>query len=227
MRRGRPSPALALALRDTDALIGELIDALRTHRLLESTLVVLTAKHGNGPIDPARLHHVARSQLARIVGTAAGAALAHITSDDVALIWLRTPDPITTQRVADALQRQAGSLGIDEILWGPTLAQHLDLHGDGRRRPDLVVIPRAGVIYAAEDDDKRAEHGGFSDDDRHVALLLSNPLRFPSAGRNDSPVGTVQVAPTMLAALGLDPARLQALARTPVRVLPGAGFAAP
>jgi hypothetical protein len=224
---GRPSPALALALHDTDALIGQMMDALRAQRLTDSTLVVLTAKHGNGPIDPARLRHVGRDALARVVRPAAGPALAQITSDAVALIWFKAPDSGLARRVAAALQRHAASLGIREVLSGVTLAQRLHLQGDGRRRPDLVVIPRPGVIYTAADDDKRAEHGGFSDDDRHVALLLSNPLRFPTAISSERPVATVQVAPTMLAALGLDPARLQALVRQPVPVLPGSGFAAP
>lgn len=224
---GRPSAALALALQDTDALIGELTDALRARRLTDSTLVVLTAKHGNGPIDPARLRHVTRAALERTVRTAAGPALAQITSDAVALIWFKAPDPGLARRVAAALQRHAASLGIREVLGGVALAQRLNLQGDGRRRPDLVVIPHPGVIYTAANDDKRAEHGGFSDDDLHVALLLSNPLRFPAAVSSERPVATVQVAPTMLAALGLDPARLQALARQPVRVLPASGFAAP
>jgi hypothetical protein len=223
---GRPSAALALALRDTDALIGSLVQALRTHGLLDSTLVALTAKHGNGPIDPARRRLVARTELVGAVRAAAGTHLAHITSDAVALIWLDEPDARTIEGVAAALASQRAVLGIEEVLHGPALVQAFGLGAGGTRRPDLVIVPRPGVIYAAAGDDKRAEHGGFSDDDRHVALLLSNPLRFPAARRSDRPVGTAQVAPTMLAALGLNPQQLEAVQRQSVPLLPGAGFSA-
>ena len=219
---GRPGDALALALMDTDTLIGELVQALRDHQLLDETLVVVTAKHGNGPVDSARLHRVSRALLERTVADAAGANLGQVTSDAVALIWLKASGPAATRQVVDALNRQAGALGIDRVLWGPSLAVALSADRQaGRRRPDIVVVPHPGVIYAGAGDDKRAEHGGFSDDDRDVALLLSNPVWFAAPRHDDTPVGTVQVAPTLLLALGLDPARLQAVRQQHVHPLPG------
>ncbi|HEX3765412.1 MAG TPA: hypothetical protein VHW23_42245, partial [Kofleriaceae bacterium] len=90
------------------------------------------------------------------------------------------------------------------------------------RTPDLVVQPQHGTIYSLSTK-KFAEHGGFTDDDAHVALLVSHPaLRRASI---DRPVRTKQVAPTILRALGLDPARLQAVRREGTQVLPGLGFA--
>jgi len=47
------------------------------------------------------------------------------------------------------------------------------------------------------------EHGGFNEDDTHVAILLSHP-DFDRLSINAA-VATTQIAPTILEALGLDP----------------------
>lgn len=69
---------------------------------------------------------------------------------------------------------------------------------------------------------KLAEHGGFSRDDTNVMMLVSNP----SFERKvvTSPVETMQVAPTILKALGVDPNALQAVRIEGTRVLPGLDF---
>ena len=54
--------------------------------------------------------------------------------------------------------------------------------------------------------------------DRHVALLLSNPLL--SARHVNTTVLTQQVAPTILKSLDLDPDRLDAVRKERIPVLP-------
>ena len=66
---------------------------------------------------------------------------------------------------------------------------------------------------------KIAEHGGFSEDDTHVALLLSNPGL--QARQIKSPVETMQVAPTILWVLGLDTQSLKAVRLEHTAILPG------
>jgi hypothetical protein len=53
-------------------------------------------------------------------------------------------------------------------------------------------------------------------------MLLSNPSF--SAGTVTSPVETYQIAPTILAALGLDPGSLQSVQEEGTQVLPGLGL---
>jgi hypothetical protein len=53
-------------------------------------------------------------------------------------------------------------------------------------------------------------------------MLLSNPNI--SAGTVTSPVETTQIAPTILAALGLDPNKLMAVQEEHTQVLPGLGL---
>ena len=69
---------------------------------------------------------------------------------------------------------------------------------------------------------KVAEHGGFANDDTNVIMLVSNP-KFKSS-TVVTPVETMQVAPTILPALGLDPNALQAVQMEGTQVLPELQF---
>ena len=70
------------------------------------------------------------------------------------------------------------------------------------RTLDIVVTPNYGVVYTVSNK-KQEAHGGFSHDDTNVIMLLSNPSF--TAATISSPVETIQVAPTVLKALGLNP----------------------
>jgi hypothetical protein len=85
------------------------------------------------------------------------------------------------------------------------------------RTPDIIVTPNVGVTYSGSTA-KLAEHGGFAHDDTNVMLLLSNSSCAPQTVRAE--VGTVQVAPTILEALGLDPSALSAVLAEGTSVLP-------
>src|ERR1700686_271362 len=86
------------------------------------------------------------------------------------------------------------------------------------RTPDIVVQPNVGVVYTGSAS-KQSEHGGFAQDDTNVILLLSNPRIKPATVT--SFVETTQVAPTILAILGLDPNKLTAVQAEGTPVLPG------
>ena len=92
------------------------------------------------------------------------------------------------------------------------------LYGDpfsNSRVPDFIAITTHGAICTGGS--KLAEHGGFSNDDRNVALMLSSPrLRqenLPTVSY------TTQIAPTILQALGLDPQQLEAVHTEGTQVL--------
>ena len=88
------------------------------------------------------------------------------------------------------------------------------------RTSDIVVAPNVGVIYTGSSK-KQEEHGGFSHDDTNVMLLVSHP-GF-SQKTFSTPVETAQIAPSILKALGLTPARLDAVKLEGTQVLPGIG----
>jgi hypothetical protein len=77
----------------------------------------------------------------------------------------------------DYLKANAATLHIQQLLDRTSLTP---LYGDpfeNSRVPDFVAVTDHGVIYT--DGSKLAEHGGFSDDDRNVAMLLSAPNLKP------------------------------------------------
>jgi arylsulfatase A-like enzyme len=59
----------------------------------------------------------------------------------------------------------------------------------------------------------------LANDDTNVIMLLSNPSF--QAATVTTPVKTMQLAPTILQALGLDPNQLQAVQKEHTPVLPG------
>jgi hypothetical protein len=216
---GTPTAALADAIGHCDTLLGEMLRELRARHLLDSTLIVVTAKHGNAPIDRTQLRHVDKQTLQRTIEAAAPHGLAQLTADQGALIWLHAADD--APQVVSVLRRAHQTLGIRQVLQGTALLRFFSASAADSRTPDLLVIPEHGVIYGKAGDAKLAEHGGFDDDDTHVALLLSNP-QLPHRGeRLSAPVSTTQLAPSMLSVLKLSPDRLQAVEQQSTKSLPG------
>ena len=210
---------MAAAIAHCDRLLGEIVTALRKAKLLNSTLLIVTAKHGNSPIDPRVLRRIDKTTLAKVIKQAAPGELAQMTTDQGALIWLK--DRAETKRVADALLRNRSRLGIRRVLYGTRLALYFPLPKTDSRTPNLIVIPKQGVIYTKAGVKKKAEHGGFNQADTHVALLIANP-HLPHQGVvQRAPVFTTQVAPTILASLGLSPKLLEAVVKQGTPVLPG------
>ena len=89
------------------------------------------------------------------------------------------------------------------------------------RTPDIIVTPNVGVTYSSSTK-KLAEHGGFAHDDTNVVLLLSNPNFQPRTV--SAAVGTAQVAPAILKAVGINPSALDAVRAEGTTVLPAVRF---
>jgi len=220
---GNLTPGLDGAIGFVDHLLGDLMQELDKKKLRDDTLVVITAKHGNGPINPALLRKIDGNKLEQVVKAAAPGALAKITDDHGALIWLK--DSSVASKIATALRAHANELGIQDVLYGTRLASLFPSPDKDSRTPDVVVITRDGVIYAGPHDGKLAEHGGFHDDDTSVALVVSNP-RLAGARQVRYPVSTTEVAPTVVSALGLSPDTLQAVVQEGAGILPGVNWTA-
>ncbi len=225
--RGTPNAGTAEALAHTDASIGKLAAELANKGLSSSTLVIVTAKHGQSPIDHALTQRRDGDAIANLVNAKAKVA-GHI-EDDVALYWLS--DPSTAAAGAGALRAApADGSATDpsyDTIYTADSSGFAAMFGDPAvdpRTPSVVVKTKKGIIYSTSTK-KWAEHGGFADDDANVALLVSNPA---IAGASVStPVRTKQVAPTILAALGLDPSALQAVQKERTAILPALPISAP
>lgn len=162
---GTFSKGLAEALQHTDQSLGKIRNELKKQNLLDSTLILITAKHGQSPIDPAKLKITDEK---KITAGVADGMIAQLTTDDVALIWLT--DSTKTGEVVSALQKNKDAANIKDIYTSASPEWPFNNPATDSRTPDIVVQPQDGVIYT-KPGKKIAEHGGFSADDTHVALL--------------------------------------------------------
>jgi hypothetical protein len=209
---GTPGQALAGELDFIDQSIGRFVQELKSQRLYDSTLIVVSAKHGQSPIDVTRRRGIGGGQPTATIGTAD----AFDISDDGSLIWLT--DPSLAPGVVATLSTPANqtALGIQEIFAGQSLRNKFNDPGADPRTPDIILKVNTGVIFTGGS--KLSEHGGFNEDDVHTALLLSLQGMEPAVVK--SAVSNQQVAPTIIRALGLDPNDLEAVRKEQIHVLP-------
>jgi len=239
---GTPTPALLSEIEFADASIGDMIKALKKNGIYDETLIVITAKHGQSPIDSARYLGISNSTGDPVTTSPAGILdlLSCLplsespsgpgigpTEDDVSLIWLDST--CTTDFAVSQLRSQSPAsnniAGIGEIFSGPILRTYFNAPGlppnGDPRTPDIIVTPNVGVTYSGSTK-KLAEHGGFSRDDTNVMLLVSNPSLQGKVVTGT--VETSQVAPTILKALGLNPKLLDGVRLEGTQELPGLPF---
>jgi hypothetical protein len=228
---GTPSDVLAYAFDKTDKALGNMIQALKEQGIYDSTLFIVTAKHGQSPITPLKTNkpgHFAdlvaalpdggtnpAAQAIVSAGVCASGPCGFVNDDDIALIWL--PDQTLDHKVTDYLNTNAVPLFIDEVMGGTELKLKFNDPLKDSRTPDVIVQPQYGTIYTTSTK-KNAEHGGFSFGDTNVGLIVSNPNL--DARVLKSPVTTGQVAPTILRALEIDPAKLNSVRVERTKALP-------
>ena len=240
--QGTPRPKMLAQIQFVDAAIGQMVAALKHEGLFDSTTIIITAKHGQSPIDPNRFFPIPGhsgnngtppsgiipANLFPAVYNDPNNGLG-LAEDDISQIWLadssRTGDAVT------ALENSATAFGQGQIYYGaslnglfnpPGVPDHPGpccklREGGDPRSPDIVVIPSVGVVYTGNLK-KQSEHGGFAWDDTNVMLLVSNPNL--ESRTIYSFVETAQVAPTILKILGLDPNALDAVRQEGTPVLP-------
>ncbi len=239
-----PNTHVRAAITWVDGSIGQIASELKARHLDDSTLVVLTAKHGQSPADYAKLKkigHAVGSALSAYVGggsdpiTGNNVGNGQVTDDDVAFVWLN--DQSQRESVKSVLTASTACPAVDPatktvsavlpLICADNGGAVIDLGTEPRkfgdpangRTPDFMVQPNPGVIYTTSQA-KDMEHGGFAADDGHVALLVSLPSMEQRTVTHH--VKTTQVAPTVVKALGLDPRLLQSVRKEGTHVLPHA-----
>ena len=227
---GKPGDPLLGEIKFVDASIGEMIDALKSNGHLHDTLIIITAKHGQSPIDPNLYSaHPGKTHNGTSPATLLDAMLPTSeapsgggigpTEDDISLLWLKPGSDVVA--AVNTLEQNAVAIGLGQIFYGPSVALNYNTPGLGKgldpRTPDIIVTPNVGVTYTGSNA-KLAEHGGFAHDDTNVMLLISHP-NF-QAKTVYVPVTTTQIAPTILKALGIDPGLLDGVKLEGTSVLP-------
>ncbi len=237
------TPQLAGALNYVDGALGQIVDELNAKALGSTTQIILSAKHGQAPIDPATAKLAGDILPDAVTKAGVGATTVMDTSDDIGLLWLG--DSSKDPAVANYLNNNKDAFSVSSVLEGGTAssANLSSLFGvptpgslQAARQPDIIVLPNPGVIYS-KSKAKVAEHGGFKDEDLHVALVVNDtvppslPIQaasikaaaapVPGGSVVTTPVTTTQIAPTILTTLGLDPAKLDGVAAEGTKALPG------
>jgi hypothetical protein len=228
---GTPTEVLAFGLQKTDEALRDMIQALKNRGIYDSTLFIVSAKHGQSPINPVKVNkpgHFANlvaalpdsgnagAQAIINAGNCATGPCGFVMDDDIALIWLQ--DQGKTKAATDYLNAHAKDLFIDDVLGDEEIELNLNDPKHDSRTPDIIAQPIYGTIYTGSTK-KNAEHGGFSFGDTNVGLIVSHP-RLPSITIK-TPVVTSQVAPTILQALDLEPEALNSVRVEHTTILPG------
>ena len=223
-----PSPMLLEEIQYVDTCIGEIEKALKAAGIYENTLLIITAKHGDSPIDPTRYVADGTNTPATLLALAGLIPYSEsplnstgigATEDDVSVLWLKKGASVAA--AVQLLEKDATKIGLGEIYYGPTLALNYNVGGwepgEDPRTPDIIVTPNVGVTYSSSTA-MIGDHGGFAHDDTNVIMLVANP-DF-TAQTVSTKTTTTQVAPTIVQALGLNPSLLDAVRFEGTTVLP-------
>ncbi len=132
---GTPSALLEGAFEHVDSSLGRIVSALKAQHLYESTLIIVSAKHGQSPVDRSKLHMEAGGQgtadvidplgfintvdpnidqvLSTFVNPNSGNQYAvdgHLQTDDVGIVWLQDQSSEMVAGVVAALQDNASAI---------------------------------------------------------------------------------------------------------------------
>ncbi len=238
---GTPGPLLRSALDYINTQLGSMESRLRATGRAKDTTVILSAKHGQSPIDPSALRRVDDGPIIDAINAGWAAShpkaaplVAFSVDDDGMLLWLsdrstaaldyaksyllsHSAPANTSTDPKGVYSTSVGHSGLTKVYTGVAADQLVGARAGDPHAPDLIGIAQHGVVYTGGVK-KIAEHGGAAADDRDVPLVVSGA--GVRAGRNVSAVQTVQIAPTILALLGLDPRQLQGVRADHTKTLP-------
>jgi hypothetical protein len=226
---GTPGPLLQRALAYIDAKVGDMTRAISERQLTRDTVIILSAKHGQSPTNPAALTRIPDGPILDGLDAAwqaahpgSGPLVAFSIDDDGMLIWLNDRSAAATSFAKDYLLHHDGvgndingnakaysASGLRAAYAGAAAAAYFGVPAGDVRAPDVLGIAQVGSVYTGKQA-KIAEHGGDNPADRNVALVVSGkPIE--NTGNSDKPVATTQIAPTILKLLGLDPNQLKSV----------------
>ena len=233
-----PGPLLSSALDYIDAQLKRMDDEIQSQGLADRTAIIVTAKHGQSPLDPNQLTRIKDGPIIDAVNAAwtaahpgAGNLIVAGTDDDLWQSYLS----VKTQEAADFVKhylwthpatgvtysggtRTLQHSGLAKIYAGEAAADFFRVPVSDPRHPDVFGRVQVGVVYTGGS--KIAEHGGNNPGDRDVAMVVYAPGAV-GPGVIDERVETTQVAPSILRLLGLNPEELQAVQIEGTDVLPG------
>lgn len=237
-----PGPVVSGALDFIDASMQQIVQAIDLH----DTVVILSAKHGQSPLDRAVLRLIDDGEVTGALNSAwtqlTGSStplVAFSICDDAMLLWLTDSSQRATEFAEGFLwgyqPLQAGGSnpdgsfhdfsgtvphsGLRKIYAGRDAAKLIGVSPHDARVPDLIGIAAVGTVYSSPTKIKKiSEHGGNAEQDRHVPIVVWGAGIKPE--RSNDYVETTQIAPTILRLLGLPAGELKAVREEGTEALP-------
>jgi hypothetical protein len=251
---GDPTPAMLDEIKFVDSAIGQMVAALKQQGLLRSTAIIISAKHGQSPIDPNRFFPIPGNAGTNGQPPSAviGAYLPPVYSDphnklgiaedDISQLWLR--NSADTKTAVDLLETtgttvgsDSSAVGLGQIFYGASLTTMFTAPGIPKDIDPCCSVPKAGEPDPRTPDIIVAPNVGvvyttsLKKQAEHGGFAHDDTnvmllVSNPSlkARTDTSFVETSQVAPTILQLLGLDPNALEAVRIEGTPVLPGLSF---
>jgi Type I phosphodiesterase / nucleotide pyrophosphatase len=233
-----PGPLLSRALDYINTKIGAMVAEIKSQGLASSTAIIISAKHGQSPTNPADLARVPDGPIVDAINAAwtaahpgAGNLVLFSIDDDGMLMWLSDRSQAATEFVKHFLLTHSAAgndingnpitvraSGLRRVFAGAQSAKFFGVPNSDPGHPDVFGVVQHGVVYTGGKG-KIAEHGGIGKQDRNVPILVVLP-GHRDGQVIDEPVETTQIAPSILALLGLEPRDLQAVRIEHTRVLP-------
>ena len=246
---GTPTTPMKNEIIFIDDAIGQMVTALKAKGLLDSTTIIITAKHGQSPMD---FHLNVRIPGPPHSGTgglspASVLGLTYLsdsqyhqigpTEDDISLLWLKPGSDITT--AVGLLETDKSTDGVGQIFSGASITTMFNAPGvPPNGHCPTAANPMSFCPYSADKDPrtpdiivqpnvgvvysgstKKQAEHGGFAHDDTNVMLL---VSNPSIEPKTVTtfVETTQVAPTILWLLGLDPNALTAVQAEGTQVLP-------
>ena len=203
-----PGPLLQSALEFVNESLQRMADAIQADGEADSTAIILTAKHGQSPLNNSQLQRIDDGPI--IAGVNAAWAAEHPSNptlvvqeaDDDGLLWWLSD---RSQEAADFVKtylwthtapavNYAGETitvqhsGLKRIFAGEQSARFFGVPNSEPNHPDVFAIAQVGTIYTTGS--KIAEHGGDNPGDRDVPLVVYapgtvRPRQSGASGRDD------------------------------------------
>jgi hypothetical protein len=233
-----PGPLLVRALNFVNTEIGAMVAQINAQGLASSTAIIITAKQGQSPTNPNDFKRVNDATIVAKVDAAWAKAHPHTaplvayTSDDDGMLWWLSN---RSQAAANFVKRYllthtavaynihgkrvtVSASGLSQVYAGAASAAYFGVPNSDPRHPVIFGIVQDGVVYADAPD--IAQHGGAVFQDLSIPILVVLP-GLHHGTTVTSQVKIIQIAPTILALLGLSPRALQAVQIEHTQVLPG------
>jgi hypothetical protein len=233
-----PGPLLLRALNYVNTEIGVIVAQISAQGLASSTAIIITAKQGQSPTNPNDFKRVNDATIMAAVDAAwakthphAAPLVVYTSDDDVMLWWLSNRSQAAADFVSHYLlthtavafnihgkRLTVSASGLSTVYAGAAAAAYFGVPVSDPRHPTIFGIVQHGVIYADAPD--IAQHGGADFQDLSMPILVVLP-GLQHGWAISAQVRITQIAPTILALLGLNPYALQAVQIENTQVLPG------